>query len=211
MIRRPPRSTLFPYTTLFRSILGDQGGHSGPALGTRNLHAVDIGVRHAAERADRFCNLGGGDILALPAEGIADPIDKIEVALRVLSHQVAGAKPGVSRLERVAQDLFFRVLLAGVAIESAADIQRIRVDPADRFSDLVGSAADAPSLFIADRRVLLDVELHQRGREPMREKRGNAADGARLAFDIEQGDVAFGRRVKLEDPRDAEARLEAVP
>src|SRR3712207_7629314 len=27
MIRRPPRSTLFPYTTLFRS-----GGHAGPAL-----------------------------------------------------------------------------------------------------------------------------------------------------------------------------------
>src|SRR5438874_10476604 len=25
MTRRPPRSTLFPYTTLFRSIAGDQG------------------------------------------------------------------------------------------------------------------------------------------------------------------------------------------
>src|SRR5260221_7454927 len=25
MIRRPPRSTLFPYTTLFRSILGSRG------------------------------------------------------------------------------------------------------------------------------------------------------------------------------------------
>src|SRR5258708_22886686 len=25
MIRRPPRSTLFPYTTLFRSVLGDGG------------------------------------------------------------------------------------------------------------------------------------------------------------------------------------------
>src|SRR2546430_11820171 len=26
MIRRPPRSTLFPYTTLFRSIMGSEGG-----------------------------------------------------------------------------------------------------------------------------------------------------------------------------------------
>src|SRR2546422_3533516 len=26
MIRRPPRSTLFPYTTLFRSVLGAEGG-----------------------------------------------------------------------------------------------------------------------------------------------------------------------------------------
>src|SRR2546430_4733306 len=35
MIRRPPRSTLFPYTTLFRSA----GGHGGPAAGsaTRRL------------------------------------------------------------------------------------------------------------------------------------------------------------------------------
>src|SRR5689334_23541570 len=28
MIRRPPRSTLFPYTTLFRSDLGDDRGHA---------------------------------------------------------------------------------------------------------------------------------------------------------------------------------------
>src|SRR5256885_15796930 len=38
MIRRPPRSTLFPYTTLFRSVgglLGHQiGGGSGKALAT---------------------------------------------------------------------------------------------------------------------------------------------------------------------------------
>src|SRR2546426_10705745 len=32
MIRRPPRSTLFPYTTLFRSdVVGGAGGHAGGA------------------------------------------------------------------------------------------------------------------------------------------------------------------------------------
>src|SRR2546425_13128935 len=30
MIRRPPRSTLFPYTTLFRSPFGDQAGKFAP-------------------------------------------------------------------------------------------------------------------------------------------------------------------------------------
>src|SRR2546427_13297443 len=30
MIRRPPRSTLFPYTTLFRSLLGDGAVHFSP-------------------------------------------------------------------------------------------------------------------------------------------------------------------------------------
>src|SRR5258708_32059346 len=32
MIRRPPRSTLFPYTTLFRSQLGALGFRTGEAL-----------------------------------------------------------------------------------------------------------------------------------------------------------------------------------
>src|SRR3712207_7409172 len=37
MIRRPPRSTLFPYTTLFRS--GDgQGAEDSIVLGTDKLH-----------------------------------------------------------------------------------------------------------------------------------------------------------------------------
>src|SRR2546426_3888915 len=36
MIRRPPRSTLFPYTTLFRSALGDEDWQS---------HAVGVGGR----------------------------------------------------------------------------------------------------------------------------------------------------------------------
>src|SRR5260370_7299490 len=30
MIRRPPRSTLFPYTTLFRSVFGRSPGEKGP-------------------------------------------------------------------------------------------------------------------------------------------------------------------------------------
>src|SRR3989442_9655786 len=33
MIRRPPRSTLFPYTTLFRSVIMGETGDSMPNLG----------------------------------------------------------------------------------------------------------------------------------------------------------------------------------
>src|SRR6266849_6710777 len=36
MIRRPPRSTLFPYTTLFRSL--PRRGRVGPIRGTRRFH-----------------------------------------------------------------------------------------------------------------------------------------------------------------------------
>src|SRR5258708_24592040 len=33
MIRRPPRSTLFPYTTLFRSVISNNAGVDGFGLG----------------------------------------------------------------------------------------------------------------------------------------------------------------------------------
>src|SRR2546422_3528697 len=45
MIRRPPRSTLFPYTTLFRSALGDDGDPVAPAV----AQALDDG---ACQRID---------------------------------------------------------------------------------------------------------------------------------------------------------------
>src|SRR2546429_4566763 len=45
MIRRPPRSTLFPYTTLFRSPLGDEHGrHVNVPLPQGQ---VGVGVAHA--------------------------------------------------------------------------------------------------------------------------------------------------------------------
>src|SRR3712207_6918687 len=59
MIRRPPRSTLFPYTTLFRS-RPDPAVDRGP-LGARQLE------RHAAQRvggdAGRPADRLGGELL----------------------------------------------------------------------------------------------------------------------------------------------------
>src|SRR3712207_7173082 len=40
MIRRPPRSTLFPYTTLFRSV-GVEDVHLDPARPLQRAHQVD--------------------------------------------------------------------------------------------------------------------------------------------------------------------------
>src|SRR3712207_8335145 len=40
MVRRPPRSTRFPYTTLFRSALGVGADDPDPPLGIR-LHGID--------------------------------------------------------------------------------------------------------------------------------------------------------------------------
>src|SRR5260370_25987246 len=46
MIRRPPRSTLFPYTTLFRSQAGRPAGGAPPR---RLRRAAAGGARHAPE------------------------------------------------------------------------------------------------------------------------------------------------------------------
>src|SRR5258708_30453412 len=51
MIRRPPRSTLFPYTTLFRSL--------GPGIG---------GARHAVDLFPELAGLGA-HLLVVLAEG----------------------------------------------------------------------------------------------------------------------------------------------
>src|SRR3712207_7531601 len=50
MIRRPPRSTLFPYTTLFRSlVVADEAQHVKNPLsrGAKALRAVPAGARIA--------------------------------------------------------------------------------------------------------------------------------------------------------------------
>src|SRR3712207_7229939 len=51
MIRRPPRSTLFPYTTLFRSGLGRPDGPAPPAEGLDEEYNDTVGLRvdHGAD------------------------------------------------------------------------------------------------------------------------------------------------------------------
>src|SRR2546430_8142517 len=48
MIRRPPRSTLFPYTTLFRSVLGD------PTVDTRRRWEAEAGLAQVWDDQGRF-------------------------------------------------------------------------------------------------------------------------------------------------------------
>src|SRR2546430_11441257 len=53
MIRRPPRSTLFPYTTLFRSQLGREDDVVGPRQRPDLLGHVRLELVHQRGRADR--------------------------------------------------------------------------------------------------------------------------------------------------------------
>src|SRR2546422_5216833 len=61
MIRRPPRSTLFPYTTLFRSISAD-GQWTKEKTGPRvemELSGVDVVLEHLSLLATSLSALGG--------------------------------------------------------------------------------------------------------------------------------------------------------
>src|SRR5437899_9174996 len=56
MLRRPPISTLFPYTTLFRSHVGEHLRRAPPRLLERALAPRHVG-RHALERRDHGLEL----------------------------------------------------------------------------------------------------------------------------------------------------------
>src|SRR5258708_27449651 len=58
MIRRPPRSTLFPYTTLFRSLVAEHGNRAGvgEALDADGECPDLLEQRHAADRKSTRLN-----------------------------------------------------------------------------------------------------------------------------------------------------------
>src|SRR5256885_15801581 len=57
MIRRPPRSTLFPYTTLFRS-QGKTQQRGDKSRRAEGRHHIGTGREESA--AGTLCNIGGG-------------------------------------------------------------------------------------------------------------------------------------------------------
>src|SRR5256885_10524375 len=63
MIRRPPRSTLFPYTTLFRSL----GGDAHVVAPTLDLvRARHVGVEYLARQGDQRGMGDPGTVVPLP-------------------------------------------------------------------------------------------------------------------------------------------------
>src|SRR5690242_21164644 len=71
MIRRPPRSTLFPYTTLFRS----EVEHVERALHRRLGAVLDV-VGHVEHRAERRRVTAGHVLLDPGVEGRAVELDR---------------------------------------------------------------------------------------------------------------------------------------
>src|SRR2546427_9454408 len=96
MIRRPPRSTLFPYTTLFRSDLVLLRGHGAPQ---------DADLRPGAGGVGRLAQEPHGDpgsarVVAKDRGGRAQSIDDdVEVAVAVQVGRGHAVRDGVLRAE----------------------------------------------------------------------------------------------------------------
>src|SRR2546426_2792225 len=92
MIRRPPRSTLFPYTTLFRS--GDDPGPEGHAELAQHRSAPPGPARLTTERAEH--RLGADELV------VDDPPGDVEqLAQRLVADRVADRRALPARADDV--------------------------------------------------------------------------------------------------------------
>src|ERR1043165_6559278 len=90
MIRRPPRSTLFPYTTLFRSL------HARHALGRLLLHEAEQVARDSAHLdllaafGDAVAAVVAGDVLERHVPRVAETAVHLHGAVGCLATQPVG-------------------------------------------------------------------------------------------------------------------------
>src|SRR2546427_12602038 len=84
MIRRPPRSTLFPYTTLFRSldvhvlVLGGERVEVGVLRGRRaRFQPIDAAAKHRADVLERLLPRRITMVPSLPARDVDRAVDAI--------------------------------------------------------------------------------------------------------------------------------------
>src|SRR2546430_13482000 len=94
MIRRPPRSTLFPYTTLFRSRCRRRGayarGRRGGSAQTRSISSTVFGVPTVRDRKSTRLNSSHSQIsyavFCLQKKNIQLLVTKITPAAGLLPH-----------------------------------------------------------------------------------------------------------------------------
>src|SRR5256886_16895822 len=81
MIRRPPRSTLFPYTTLFRSLFLDEVGDMSLSAQAKGLRALEEGV---------ISRVGSGKTMEVDVRVVAATNKDLQAGI------AAGGTPGAS-------------------------------------------------------------------------------------------------------------------
>src|SRR5262249_21757098 len=125
-------------------------------------------------------------------------------------HQVAGAEPGITVSENISQDLLLGLGLVGIALEAPTAFIR-DADAANRLADLAARAGDTETIGIAQGQPAIGIDLDDARGKTVPEQWWDATDRARLALDVEQREIAFGRGVEFEDAGKRKACLEIFP
>src|SRR3989454_11366033 len=107
MIRRPPRSTLFPYTTLFRSV--DFGpGYAGNPL----VNAMCVGVLRARALIKAVAHGVGNVLLVVGSRTGRDGIHGASFASEELTHESERRRPQVQVGDPFSEKLLLEASLA---------------------------------------------------------------------------------------------------
>src|SRR2546422_3108960 len=97
MIRRPPRSTLFPYTTLFRSSAVGRFQRLQPVHGRRGGYERRAGAAYAASRPEYHVGpVEGAGVVGPRPDRFAEPVgrDLDAVAVEHLDRALEREAPG---------------------------------------------------------------------------------------------------------------------
>src|SRR5687768_11105324 len=90
MIRRPPRSTLFPYTTLFRSDRARRHGTGDEGRAQRSRGRIDVGVVRENGTGDENGRVADGFRGGNLKQRVADRVVRVSVCLGRLVDRVHG-------------------------------------------------------------------------------------------------------------------------
>src|SRR5256886_2903543 len=193
MIRRPPRSTLFPYTTLFRSLLG----MSAEARGQRELAARTYRELRLLLPASDYADGAADRLAALEAAGLTPAPLTLEERVERADRLVRGgvAQTAIDEAERIVAE----------ARESAVSLRALRVI-ADGARKLGGYETAARALEQAVTRApAVEQPALQLERGKLLERAGQpqkalvALDAAATGGDAEASEALYRRAEILDD------------
>src|SRR2546422_6388259 len=84
MIRRPPRSTLFPYTTLFRSLMAAAGFPAADIVVAAVVGAAGLPATYHALRAGKTVALANKESLVRSEEHTSELQSRLHLVCRLL-------------------------------------------------------------------------------------------------------------------------------
>ena len=137
----------------------------------RNLDTIGRGVEHIGAFADCIVELrwlrhfrpSSGKVSPMRSTKWKKPLSSSRIRSPVRNQASPLAKTS-------AQHLLFGLGFVGIALEAPAALIRHHADAADGSANLVAGASNAKPVLVAQRRAVPGIDLHDRGREAMREQ-----------------------------------------